>query len=152
MDIAKEKAIQIFNFLKALYELKFPVISDIKKYDWKLFIEDIPDYNSVCFGQPFNNKETTKNDDFIIKVRRPQINSCPVPPDEIVDWIEGNYNEPEEQITYKLTIINSQTTEEESFDDNPERIKLFEIWAQERDNWANKEIIVRQALRAYDRL
>jgi very-short-patch-repair endonuclease len=152
MDVAKEKAIQIFNFLKALYELKFPVIPDIRKYDWKLFLEDIPDHNTVCYGQPFNNKETTNNEDFIIKVRRPQINSCPVPPDEIADWIEGSYNEPEEQISHKLTKTNSQTTEEESFYEVPERIQLYEKWVQERDNWAKTEIIIRQALRAYDKL
>ncbi len=158
MSIVTDRAIQIFNFVKALYELKYPIVPDMKKYEWKISLDEIPEYETISIGQPFSCKETKENEDYILKVRRPNLTECPLLPEALKEWIEGDWADPfteispiqSKEITYKEGF--EEKTKLELFNDDEERTQSFNKWVLSRREWAEEEKIARKASRVYEKI
>ncbi len=94
-----KKVLQIFKFIKALNELKYPISKNMSIHDWVLYVNDIPAHSTISIGKPFNNDGlNTEHEDYILKVVRPILTNCPQIPEELVKWIDGNWNNPNENI------------------------------------------------------
>lgn len=157
---AENKAIQIFNFVKALNELKYPVSKDMHSYDWKLYLDEVPNYKTISIGQPFNSLlfNYDENDEYILKIGRPILTSCPIIPEVLLDWIIGNWNNPSDvigKVSEKSETIlgdGEEITIQINFDDSKDRISAFEKWNTLREEWRKTEVKARAAFDLYERV
>ncbi len=149
--LIKNKLIQIYRFLQALNEQNNPVKKLINEQLWLMWINRFPNHSTINFGRM--NKENI--DDYILKVRRPELSSCPEPPTEIKEWLKPGwqkYNGDVSLIPEKQVKIDGGQTELIFFADNSELVKLYEDWLKLRDKWIEVERLAREAMDVYERL
>src|SRR4051812_33792498 len=93
---AKAKIGQIFRYLEALNQLRNPVIRRLDDQPWKYYLRSLPSHSSiermpvVDAAPPIEEGEPTnlKDDNFLLRVRRPTFTPCPPPPDPLQAWLE----------------------------------------------------------------
>jgi hypothetical protein len=47
MDLVRDKATRLFQFVQAFNERRNPPVRDIRKYEWLLWLKDVPSYESI---------------------------------------------------------------------------------------------------------
>src|SRR5688572_9470799 len=100
LRIARLRLSQLFRYLKTLNEFRNPVKRRIDEQPWVLWMRDLPSHDCVRIGtvqhgeatptenMNSDNEDTLIGDDFILKVRRPDLTHAPPPPPEIAAWVE----------------------------------------------------------------
>lgn len=150
------KIYNVFRFLKEFNELTNPIIFEIGKQKAHIKLTNLPKTKEVWFIY-----ETLEfKSDKILEVVKPNLTPCPKPGEEIIDWIDGKWQDISvESINYKEKIVKQIQTEsneieyiEEYFNDNPKRKKLFEDWLSKRDDWRIVELPKKHTQDLYDDL
>src|SRR5690242_5131096 len=94
LRIARLRLTQLFRYLKSLNEFRNPVKRRIEEQPWVLWMRDLPSHDCVQIGSvehgevsptdglESENDQALIGDDFVLKVRRPQLSPAPTPPPE----------------------------------------------------------------------
>ncbi|WP_145254091.1 AAA domain-containing protein [Planctomycetes bacterium Pan216] len=162
IEIGRQRIQQVFNYLKALNEHRNPVTKQVRDQKWLLWMDTLPDHPSIMIGQmadhsESNEEETTeKSDDFVLRVRRPQLTRSPDPPEELRSWLLSGWENPDE------TQIRHQESRNESdehgetivtrFENDPRRLELLAEWRTRREEWRKNELPARMSLKVFDKL
>ena len=92
----RERIARVFRYLKALNEHRNPAKRDLSEQPWALWFRHLPDHPIIQRRAP--NGQQPDDEDFILKVGRPNFTQPPPPPLPIADWILGDWEDPEKDV------------------------------------------------------
>lgn len=151
-DITKDnkiKVIALYKFIRDLCALKSHIITDIENQNWTYFIKDIPvDQENIKLFYRDRIEEEVISDDTILEVKKPEFQQCPMPPDEIVNWLIHGWEKYRNTAGYKETLTGESvpeaatvtiTPKEEHFKDSNDREGQYNEWIVLRNDWAEKQ-------------
>src|SRR6266446_5250848 len=159
-NLARSKLTQIFRYVQAFNFLQNPLRQHIQEQPWVLWLHELPEHPCIRRGtsieagyssatSPIKNQNgnvaDASNDDFILKVRRPQLTDPPEPPKEIVPWLQSDWRD----VGGKVTLDPERIA---SFNDNPRRQELLTQWTAARNRWVQTESPARKVMDIFDRL
>ncbi|MEZ6044267.1 MAG: hypothetical protein R3C11_01505 [Planctomycetaceae bacterium] len=162
--LGKKRIKQIFEYLKALNDLRNPAERQIAKQEWRLWLDELPDHVAIQRGTPQSHIEDsdadeesqTQVDDFILKVRRPELTNAPSPPEELLPWLRQGWKLPDNEQVQVHESRNETTVAGEtivvSFQEDSARPKLLAEWSTLRDKWRINELPSRRAMKCFERL
>jgi hypothetical protein len=159
--IAKQRIRQVFDYLKALNEHRNPAIRTVKEQPWSMWLDDLPNHPSVEFPKRVsapNAKDSVivENEPaFLLRVRRPELTTPPLPPDELRDWLCAGWDDPQKDL--ELLETQNQTDDDGktvtiSFDSDPARVAALADWRERREVWRTAELPARKAMGVFERL
>lgn len=145
-DTARAKIQKVFSYIRELTKLRTPPVAQLGSYDWSLRFSSLPNYPSIQTA--YIPDEESEFDGVVLRVKRPQETVCPPPPTLLSDWIENGW----EQISGEANNIQARNRSDdhdltitERFDEDPERVRAFEMWSEKRRAWQEAEKPVREA-------
>lgn len=151
IDPVSQRAKQLFSFLKALIDQRFPTCRQISEQPFVLPLSKLPDHESVRILIPHIENEQT-----LLEVKRPKLIPCPNPPESIQDWLFAGWNDcmqlPKVRESMPRTLPKDDQTVIEYFDKIPERIFSLEKWSATRAVWAEERKRADQAMQLFDSL
>ncbi|MGZ6072186.1 MAG: AAA domain-containing protein, partial [Myxococcaceae bacterium] len=139
----------MFRYLKALNEHRNPARRDLSEQPWTLWFRHLPDHPSIQ-RRLSNGHRPEEESDFILKVGRPTFTQAPQPPLPIVEWLEGDWEDPDAEVTVPETKANG--AEPLRFDAEPRRVEAYERWKTQHQNWAATERPARAAMKIFEQL
>ena len=142
----RERIARVFRYLKALNEHRNPAKRDLSEQPWTLWFRQLPDHPGI--QRRFSNGQ--EETDFVLKVGRPTFTEAPQPPLPIVDWLEGDWEDPEAEVTVSETKANG--SEPLRFDAEPRRVEAYERWKTQQQNWAATERPARATMKVFEQL
>ena len=159
--VCQQRILQIFEYLKALNDHRNPAVRHIREQPWYLWLDDLPDHPTIVFqrrcGQNAGDEENAEvlTDGVLLRVKRPNLTPCNSPPQEIRDWLQAGWDDPEFEVHW-LDTQNRINDEGETltvrFEDDLERPLILERWRCIRDAWRKAEVPARQAMTVFQRL
>ncbi len=168
LRIARDRITRVFRYLEALNEHRNPAKRQIQEQLWLLWFRDLPDHPSIrkgIVGQSSNVSAGVKTeagpdlekagDDFVLKVRRPQVTHAPRPPEVISLWLEHGWEDPTGQVRIRASRNEGGEgveTRVVQFGDDPQRPKVLEAWKVLRGDWARNELPARKAMKIFEQL
>lgn len=162
-SVARERVKQIFQYLSALQHRKYPTIRRITDQKWSKRFGEFPNHPAIAFGDfAADNQELDddvpeqeSDEDFVVRVGRPNLTTCPAPPEELDAWLEPGWEDPAKEATV-IDTINERgdegTTVATDFDDDPSRLSSFDQWKVDRARWAEAELPARKAMELFESL
>jgi very-short-patch-repair endonuclease len=145
-QLGRERIARVFRYLKALNEHRNPAKRDLSEQPWTLWFRHLPDHPTIQRRLSNDNEEA----DFVLKVGRPTFTQAPQPPMPIADWLEGDWEDPDAEVTVSETKANG--AEPLRFDAEPRRIEAYERWKTQHQNWAATERPARAAMKVFEQL
>lgn len=159
LQIGRKRVEQVFRFLEALNQHRNPAVRRLDEQLWHLWFRNLPDHPCVRIGALPASSGTDRAageqaNDFILRVRRPKLTNCPVPPSGIAPWLERGWEEPSGTVRVRPTRneIDNGVTVIVSFGDDSKRAKILEEWRKQRDIWASSELLSRSAMAVFEKL
>lgn len=159
LQIGRKRVEQVFRFLEALNQHRNPAIRRLDEQLWHLWFRNLPDHPCVQIGALATSSGADRAageqaSDFILRVKRPKLTSCPVPPSVLVPWLERGWEEPSGTVRVRPTRneIDDGRTILVSFGDDPKRTQVLEEWQKQRDSWAPNEQLSRSAMAVFEKL
>ncbi|MBR9802642.1 hypothetical protein GYB59_13575 [bacterium] len=162
LNVGKERIVQVFEYLKALNEHRNPAKRQIREQPWALWYSDLPDHPAIMLGAGLQKPSETDNEsavldeDFVLRVRRPNLTPSPSPPDELRQWLRSGWEDPENEDIRWIESRNELDEEGETivvaFTEDSTRLELLESWQAKRHQWRVNEIPARHARRVFERL
>jgi len=162
--LALDRVKQIFRFLKAFAERDVPLRRTLAEQEWTMRLAELPTHASVQIGvvemaAPATGAaaEDATSDLPLLRVARPRLTNPPPPPEQIVVWLAGKYDDPGARpVVRESRSIAAPRSEDpprvERFDAEPTRVNEFANWRLQWETWAELEAPARQALRVFERL
>lgn len=141
MEDYKNVLYQIFNYAKALDELRNPVVINVKDYQWMKYFKDLPKNECIqCMKGLLkdNRTEGLEDGEFLLRVKKPILTECPSPPEDLIPSIRGNWNNLDE----KVEIVTDDTA----------LTDMFKIWEVKRNQWLEMERPAREAMKVFKEL
>lgn len=151
VEQARSKLVQIYRYLQALNELRNPVQRRIEDQPWVAWLRELPDHPCVQRG----NLTDLADDDFVLKVGRPDLSAAPAPPQEIAEWLQPGWDRidgPVAILPVGQESVVDAVPRSVRFEDDPARVRSFGDWSHARAAWVEKEMPARQALALFERL
>lgn len=152
-DIVKSKIRQLYQFLKEANQLRFRPVRVLKEQPKAVRLADMPNHPSMQLFRPVRTEDAHVVPDTLIRVRRPQLTRCPVPPASLQGWLLPNWDDPTKQALY----TDSQNATDDDgetitvrFDDAPQRVTDFRAWSEQRKAWVEPEMIAREAMSFFE--
>src|SRR4051812_32668178 len=87
LDQARSKLVQIYRYLQALNELRNPVTRKIEDQPWTAWLRELPEHECIRLGRLGGQLE----EDFVVKVGRPELTAAPDPPSQISEWLQPGW-------------------------------------------------------------
>src|SRR5438477_1797241 len=144
----RERIARVFRYLKALNEHRNPAKRDLSEQPWTLWFRHLPDHPSI--QRRLSNGQQDDEHEFVLKVGRPTFTQAPQPPLPIVDWLDGDWEDPEGEVSVHETKANG--AEPLRFDTEPRRVEAYERWKTQHQNWAATERPARSAMKIFEQL
>jgi hypothetical protein len=151
LRVGRQRVGQIFRYLEALNNHRNPAKRHLDNQLWHLWFRDLPDHPSIRIatfagsgdadlGDGVKSKSAGPNasGDYVVKVRRPKLTSCPSPPETLLPWLERGWQEPtnEPRLTQSRNELDDEgRTISVSFESDPIRPQVFEQWTSQRQVW-----------------
>ncbi|WP_068469373.1 AAA domain-containing protein [Candidatus Protochlamydia phocaeensis] len=140
---------QLFTFLRALIQQRFPAPRQISERALVLPLSRLPNHESVRFSSP--GEEADKP---LLYVERPQLISCPEPPEVINNWLEQGWN----TCHQSPKVIEKKIVGKDDagavildyFKDDLKREEALNNWIEKRHVWAEERARAEQALQLFD--
>lgn len=162
IQTGRSRLLQVFRYLEALNQQRNPVKRQIDEQLWTLWFHDLPEHHFVRVGMvestggvSADSSTEHASDDFVLRVRRPQITKVPPPPAYIREWLRPGWDD----VNKEVSVIESDevvTADGKEvitrFDDDPDRVAEFTNWLKSREEWVKREKPTREALRIFDRV
>jgi very-short-patch-repair endonuclease len=155
MEDYKSKLLQVFNYAKALNEVRNPIISDIENQRWTLWLKDLPNHECIDYidiSNQVENEEEANNNDYLIKVKRPILTECPVPQEELKKYIIGNWKDVDRKVELITEVKLENGNDTEPVQISAEVKNLFESWNEERNQWLLIEKPARATMKVFQDL
>jgi very-short-patch-repair endonuclease len=150
-NVLRNRIRQIFTFLRALIQQRFPASRQIRDRSFVLPLNQLPDHESVRVFFPAEGHE-----DHLLYVKRPKLIPCPNPPENIMDWLEKGWDNcfqlPEVREKMPTGGNKENIPDFESYDEDSDRVANFEYWISIRTPWAEERKRAEQALQLFDSL
>ena len=158
-DKNRSQLVQIFRYIQALDQLRNPPQKEIRFQNWVLWFHELPAHPAIIRGaitDPIGdgNMADADSDDYILKIRRPAISDMPMPPAELLPWLENGWQDIEGRIVIKPVLqnrINGQLTDLH-FEDNPQRKPMLDKWVALRERWIASELPAHRTFALYEKL
>lgn len=192
-DVGRQRLISLFRFLKEFDQIRNPIPARIEEQPWVLWLDELPDHPAIQVptrpggdwadraadegAAPGANKDVgtdapplTRGEEFILRVRRPDLTGPPPPPNSLVDWLERGWDDPFADVRIRPVLTRPRQPLGESggrvtdaagendpvpvarFEDDPRRVADWERWLARRNAWAAAERPARQAMGVFERL
>lgn len=159
LQLARERAKQLFRFLKAYSERRTPLKRTLDEHEWTLRLRDLPTHSSIVIGEVLLNSEASTQGESgsngaLLTVRRPKLNDAPLPPRILDDWLEKGWQDPfsEIRVRAELHVQQDGKTEVEAFSKDQRRVSALAQWRPHWEAWAAAERPARNAMKAFERL
>jgi very-short-patch-repair endonuclease len=159
-SIAVARAKQVFRFLKAFAEKNVPVRRQISEHHWAQWLRELPDHPAIVVGevQVGGSSEDAVPpdgavDQALITIRRPTTTQAPEPPDDILDFLQAGWRDPEKSIEIldAHNVVRNGQTVSERFDADVRRVQSLAAWRAKWHVWATAERPARDAMRIFER-
>src|SRR6266851_4404642 len=147
--VGRERIARVFRYLKALNEHRNPAKRDLSEQPWALWFRNLPDHPSIQ-RRVLNGKDA-EEDDFVLKVGRPTFTQAPPPPLPIVEWLEGDWEDPDGDVLL-VEAKGNAGSEPIRFDSEPRRAEAYERWRAQHQAWAATERPARAAMKTFEQL
>jgi hypothetical protein len=146
-NAAQSRLTQVFKFLKALSELRYPVPRDLSAYSQILWLDRWPLHPTIIVrrGDREDNEDDTDVDaemEPIIRIQRARLTSCPNPPTMLEGWIKPTWQsvDAEVEVLESQNFINDEKeTVTVEFVAESERVEALNIWKATREKWTAAE-------------
>ena len=149
----------LFNYISDYSKIKNKIITDFNEYNWKIEINNIPEDEENITINYFDKVKGNENfqEDFVLKVHRPDFTRCPKIPEILKEWIKSgwdDYHNENAEIIFQHYDIDRKTQEKiiEYFDDVPERRVEFDKWNDIRKDWVKDQIRIEKTRNFYSDL
>lgn len=167
---ARNRLTRVFQFLRALHEMRNPVQREVTEQPWTLWFHDLPDHPTIRRGtlpSPANSDDEEGDESvetggsgadhasFILAVRRPELTAPPKPPAELERWLEPGWESPENDrvaVREPWTETRAGVEETFTFEDDPQRVQMLEEWLEKRREWLGRERPARKAMTVFEAL
>src|SRR5437763_16227544 len=144
----RERIARVFRYLKALNEHRNPAKRYLSEQPWTLWFRHLPDHPLI--QRRVSNGRDDEEHDFVLKVGRPTFTQAPQPPLPIVDWLEGDWEDPESEVPVSVT--KADGSEPLRSDAEPRRVEAYERWKTQEQNGAAIERPARAAMKVFEQL
>jgi len=167
-SMTKKRLTQLFEYLKAYSDLRYPAVRDIGDQPHVLPLHKLPAHPAVERVADNRNPDDESDDaDVVLRLTRPAATPCPPPPAALADWLKPGWQEieghAEIQPTRQLTAGPDGSSPRpgaaarperrtEAFDTAPARVSAFHSWRQQREEWMNRERPVRATLALFQQI
>lgn len=176
----KDKVVSLYKYIRDLSKLKMKTVTNISDYSWSYAIKDIPNdpenievyYRDTADDDAFDSNTT------LLRVHKPEFEGCPDPDPLFSEWLVDGWDSFQNPLKVKETLTvpsgsadnpainyaahSAQVSEAEAlpqdeayvehFSDNRDRVKLYEIWADKRSQWAERQKVIDQTRRLFTKL
>lgn len=139
MDL-REKTSVLFDHIKELYALKFPIVCDISKQKWTLLLNKLPNNDKNYVDLKFIDDSEQNEDYTILKVKSTKpFTSCPLPPSAVSTLLDDGWDDPD-----KKPLIKEQAETDDSSEKSSDAADAvwasdsFKEWETKRDLWAEQ--------------
>lgn len=135
-----EMAERTFRYLKSLCEEKQRTVLSLEKQKWALPLSSLSEGFGLAI--PF---EAEKNpyDRPILRIRRPESEPCPEPPDALAGWLKDGWDRAEASSSaVKVKMArreHGESGEIVRFDDSASRVSKLSEWTGARDAWLARQ-------------
>jgi hypothetical protein len=155
-ELERRRLTQLFDFLKAYVDLRYPPIRDIAQQLRVLWLDERPDHPAVeLFRHESNEDEQAGDSATVLRVQRPPTTACPVPPDAVREWLKDGW----QHLDGKIEIQPSRNIPAENgrarierFENDPKRALDLGRWRKVREEWVANERPARAALEWFQRI
>lgn len=149
--MAINKAKNFFEYLLALNNLVGKVTRDYREFEKNWFVHDLKELNGCFLFEDCNEKGT------YLEIHRPEITAedkqYPKPPSLIREWIKVDYTNEKTRLVMpnerKIAQEDGEKELTEKFSDNPERIKAYQDWERDWNEWAERLIEKKRVQKLY---
>lgn len=152
-SVSRKRLAQLFEYLKAYTDLRYPPVRDIEKQERRLWLQNLPQHSSIDLRKNVGKGEAETDDgDVVFSVTRPALSQCPSPAEAIREWIRPGWRDWPgiADIVPSRTITGGDgETRIERFTDVTRRNQIFQAWKEDRDEWLENERPARNALRLF---
>lgn len=158
-DIAKERLVQTFKFLKELNELRNPVPHDLSGSD-VMRIDDWPSHPCVQVRRGDRAEDGTDDAgeaviEPLIRIQRAGLTPCQKPPETLDGWLKPGWQSVDEEAEV-LESRNCQDKEKQTitvfFADDLERVAALNAWTAIRMKWVAAERPAIAARKLFERI
>jgi len=176
----KDKVVSLYKYIRDLSKLKMKTVTNISDYSWSCAIKDIPDdpENIEIYFRDRVDEDALDSNTTLLRVHKPEFENCPEPDPIFSEWLMDGWDSFQNPIilmetltdspgsidkpapgsksnSYKVSETEDPSQEEEyveHFSDNRDRVKLYEIWAEKRTEWAERQKVINQIRKLFTRL
>lgn len=135
-----QKVLAVYRYIKELCSLKYKTVTDISNQPYSFALKDIPDNNdNITIAYRDRIDEEVSMDDVIIQVKKPEFQLCPIPPNEIKQWLHNGWDDFINDVSRKEKL---EEQDPEHFGDSIERADKYNAWVILRENWVANQIII----------
>ena len=162
LDVAVDRAKQLFRFLQAFAQLDVPIKRRISDQPWSLRFADLPADPSISIGEVLiarageasTTEQEPERDTPLLQVRRPKPTKPPTPSAPILEWLQPGWEDPSGRIDVirERNIGEGQETVTVGFANDPMRVQALDEWMGRWNKWAEAERPVRAAMKVFERL
>jgi very-short-patch-repair endonuclease/superfamily I DNA/RNA helicase len=152
-DVIKSKIRQLYQFLKEANQLRFRPVRILADQPKVVRLVDMPNHPAMQLFRPVRTENTQEVPDTLIRVKRPLLTKCPVPPVSVLAWLLPNWDDPGRT----ASVAESQNaTDDEGhtitiqFDDDQRRVADFKAWLDQRKAWIEPELAARKAMSFFE--
>ena len=92
VPIQQNRMFQLFEFLKAYIEHRYPPVRSIEQQLKTLRLGDLPQHPAIQLRRDIAPKEESEDTDVVLQITRPTLTACPPPPSAIADWLKPGWD------------------------------------------------------------
>lgn len=152
-NVIKSKVRQLYHFLKEANQLRFRPVRNLGEQPKVVRLADMPNHPSMQLFRPVRVENTQEIPDTLLRIRRPAITRCPVPPESFASWLLPNWDDPSKAAAYAES-QNAIGDEDETitilFEDDKQRVSDYVDWIELRSAWVIPELAARKAMRFFE--
>lgn len=166
MEHTRNKFTQVYRHLQALHQLRNPVKRSVEGQHWLLWCKDLPHHPSIQMGAArtvptgldsvdVGRESVRDEEEFILKVTRPEFPAIPQPPDVLIPWLQDGWEDHRQDVVvYDTKDVQDEDgqTHTESFLEDPDRDDLLEKWKERRQRWVEETERAVGAMKIFERL
>ena len=128
-DVIKSKVRQLYSFLKEANQLRFRPVRLLSEQPKVIRLGEMPNHPSMQIFRPIQAVDNAQEiPDALLRIKRPHLTSCPMPPATINSWLLPNWDDPSKDVFFAES-QNKVITED--FTEDPARIDEYNDWLEE---------------------